>query len=91
MKPRAVPNLDEGNFIEATEQTHILQIAEHKYGKPILAVWCTREMRLGEVAKLTFYRRCKQAASRLSSACHSISVYSAHTDVGACRRIEEND
>ena len=41
---------DEGNFIEATDDTPYLQIGEHKYGKPILDRVVHPEMRLGEVA-----------------------------------------
>ena len=43
---------DEGNFIEATEDTPFLQIGEHKYGKPILDRVAQADMRLGEAAKL---------------------------------------
>ena len=42
----------EGNFIEATEDTPYLQIGEHKYGKPILDRVARSDMRLGEAAKL---------------------------------------
>src|SRR5215468_7481255 len=34
--PRLFQIYDEGNFIEATDDTPYLQIGEHKYGKPIL-------------------------------------------------------
>ena len=50
--PRLFQIYDEGNFIEATDDTPYLQIGEHKYGKPILDRVVHPEMRLGEVAKL---------------------------------------
>src|SRR5262249_40971674 len=50
--PRLSQIYDEGNFIEATDDTPYLQIGEHKYGKPILDRVVHPEMRLGEVAKL---------------------------------------
>src|SRR5262249_60905851 len=34
--PRLFQIYDEGNFIEATDDTPYLQIDEHKYGKPML-------------------------------------------------------
>ena len=50
--PRLFQIYDEGNFIEATDDTPYLPIGEHKYGKPILDRVVHPEMRLGEIAKL---------------------------------------
>src|SRR5215472_14586658 len=44
--PRLFQIYDEGNFIEATDDTPYLQIGEHKYGKPILDRVVHPEMRL---------------------------------------------
>src|SRR5262249_61301476 len=49
--PRLFQIYDEGNFIEATDDTPYLQIGEHKDGKPILDRVVHPEMRLGEVGK----------------------------------------
>ena len=51
-RPRLFQIYQEGNFIEATEDTPYLQIGEHKYGKPILDRVARADMRLGEAAKL---------------------------------------
>ena len=51
-RPRLFQIYQEGNFIEATEDTPYLQIGEHKYGKPILDRVARSDMRLGEAAKL---------------------------------------
>ena len=51
-RPRLFQIYQEGNFIEATEDTPYLQIGEHKYGKPILDRVARCDMRLGEAAKL---------------------------------------
>lgn len=42
----------EGNFIECSDDTHFLQIGEHKYGKPILDRAITPEMDLYDALKL---------------------------------------
>ena len=51
-RPRLFQIYNEGNFIEATDDTPFLQIGEHKYGKPILDRVARSNMRLGEAAKL---------------------------------------
>lgn len=42
----------QGNFIECSEDTHFLQIGEHKYGKPILDRAVSAEMDLYDALKL---------------------------------------
>jgi putative proteasome-type protease len=42
----------QGNFIECSEETHFLQIGEHKYGKPILDRAIAANMDLYEALKL---------------------------------------
>jgi putative proteasome-type protease len=51
-EPRLFQVYQEGNFIEATDDTPYFQIGEHKYGKPILDRVAQPTMRLGEAAKL---------------------------------------
>ena len=42
----------QGNFIQCSEDTHFLQIGEHKYGKPILDRGITGDMDLYDALKL---------------------------------------
>jgi putative proteasome-type protease len=42
----------EGNFIECSEETHFLQVGEHKYGKPILDRAIAPDMDLYDALKL---------------------------------------
>lgn len=42
----------QGNFIQCSEDTHFLQIGEHKYGKPILDRGITAEIDLYDALKL---------------------------------------
>src|SRR5262249_21646604 len=64
---------DEGNFIEATDDTPYLQIGEHKYGKPILDRVVHPEMRLVRSLSLFCYRSMQRCAPTFQSACQSIS------------------
>ncbi len=50
--PRLFQVYAEGNFIEATKDTHFLQIGEHKYGKPILDRVARPGLGMGDAAKL---------------------------------------
>ena len=51
-KPRLFQIYSAGNFIEASPDTPFFQIGEHKYGKPILDRVASKEMRLGDAAKM---------------------------------------
>ena len=91
--PRLFQIYDEGNFIEATDDTPYLQIGEHKYGKPILDRVVHPEMRLGEVAKLILLSFDATLRSNLSVGLPiDLLLYERDTlDVRRVRRIDEND
>src|SRR5215813_944371 len=91
--PRLFQIYDEGNFIEATDDTPYLQIGEHKYGKPILDRVVHPEMRLGEVAKLILLSFDATLRSNLSVGMPiDLLLYERDTlDVRRVRRIDEND
>ncbi len=91
--PRLFQIYDEGNFIEATDDTPYLQIGEHKYGKPILDRVVHPEMRLGEVAKLILLSFDATLRSDLSVGMPiDLLLYERDTlDVRRVRRIDEND
>src|SRR5262249_13154149 len=91
--PRLFQIYDEGNFIEATDETPYLQIGEHKYGKPILDRVVHPEMRLGEVAKLILLSFDATLRSNLSVGMPiDLLLYERDTlDVRRVRRIDEND
>lgn len=71
--PRLFQIYDEGNFIEATDDTPYLQIGEHKYGKPISTVWCTPKCGLVRSLSSFCYRSMQRCAPTFQSACQSIS------------------
>jgi putative proteasome-type protease len=84
--PRLFQIYNEGNFIEATDDTPYLQIGEHKYGKPILDRVLHPEMRLGEVAKLILL------SFDAIGMPIDLLLYERDTlDVRRVRRIDEND
>ncbi len=56
----------EGNFIEATEDTPFLQIGEHKYGKPILDRVVTPDLGLAEARKAVLLSMDSTLRSNLS-------------------------
>ena len=56
----------EGNFIEATEDTPFLQIGEHKYGKPILDRVVTPDTSLGDAQKAVLLSMDSTLRSNLS-------------------------
>ena len=91
--PRLFQIYDEGNFIEATDDTPYLQIGEHKYGKPILDRVVHPEMRLGEVAKLILLSFDATLRSNLSVGMPiDLLLYERDTlDVRRVRRIDEDD
>jgi putative proteasome-type protease len=91
--PRLFQIYDEGNFIEATDDTPYLQIGEHKYGKPILDRVVHPEMRLGEVAKLILLSFDATLRSNLLVGMPiDLLLYERDTlDVRRVRRIDEND
>jgi putative proteasome-type protease len=91
--PRLFQIYDEGNFIEATDDTPYLQIGEHKYGKPILDRVVHPEMRLGEVVKLILLSFDATLRSNLSVGMPiDLLLYERDTlDVRRVRRIDEND
>ncbi len=94
--PRLFQIYDEGNFIEATDDTPYLQIGEHKYGKPILDRVVHPEMRLGEVAKLILLSFLSFDATLRSDLSVGMPIdlllYERDTlDVRRVRRIDEND
>jgi putative proteasome-type protease len=91
--PRLFQIYDEGNFIEATDDTPYLQIGEHKYGKPILDRVLHPEMRLGEVAKLILLSFDATLRSNLSVGMPiDLLLYERDTlDVRRVQRIDENN
>jgi putative proteasome-type protease len=91
--PRLFQIYNEGNFIEATDDTPYLQIGEHKYGKPILDRVLHPEMRLSEVAKLILLSFDATLRSNLSVGMPiDLLLYERDTlDVRRVRRIDEND
>jgi putative proteasome-type protease len=91
--PRLFQIYDEGNFIEATDDTPYLQIGEHKYGKPIFDRVVHPEMRLGEAAKLILLSFDATLRSNLSVGMPiDLLLYECDTlDVRRVRRIDEND
>src|SRR5262245_62559279 len=67
--PRLFQIYDEGNFIEATDDTPYLQIGEHKYGKPIFARLVHPELGLGWTAKLFLLLSIEKMRYNVSVAC----------------------
>ena len=91
--PRLFQIYNEGNFIEATQDTPYFQIGEHKYGKPILDRVAVAQMRTGEAAKLVLLSFDSTLRSNLSVGMPiDLLIYRCDTyKIGEQRRIEEND
>jgi putative proteasome-type protease len=92
-KPRLFQVYQEGNFIEATNDTSYFQIGEHKYGKPILDRVAKADMRMGVAAKLLLISFDSTLRSNLSVGM-PIDLLIYRTDeleVRERRRIEEKD
>ena len=92
-RPRLFQIYNEGNFIEATEETPYFQIGEHKYGKPIIDRVARRDMRMGEAAKLLLLSFDSTVRSNLSVGLPiDLLIYRADAlQVGERRRIGEDD
>ncbi len=91
--PRLFQIYNEGNFIEASDETPFFQIGEHKYGKPILDRVATAQMRMGEAAKLLLLSFDSTLRSNLSVGM-PIDMLIYRTDrfrVDRQERIEQND
>jgi len=91
--PRLFQIYNEGNFIEATDDTPFFQIGEHKYGKPILDRVAEPHMRMGEAAKLVLLSFDSTLRSNLSVGM-PIDMMIYRTDdleVRDSSRIESND
>jgi len=91
--PRLFQIYNEGNFIEATQDTPFFQIGEHKYGKPILDRVATPDMRMGDAAKLLLISFDSTIRSNLSVGM-PIDMLIYRTDtyfVGEERRIAADD
>lgn len=84
---------DEGNFIEAGDDTPFFQIGEHKYGKPILDRVAVPEMRMGDAAKLLLISFDSTLRSNLSVGLPiDILIYRKDTwHIGEQRRIGADD
>jgi len=91
--PRLFQIYDEGNFIEAGDDTPFFQIGEHKYGKPILDRVAVPEMRMGDAAKLLLISFDSTLRSNLSVGLPiDILIYRTDTwHVGEQRRIGIDD
>ncbi len=92
-RPRLFQIYNEGNFIEAGEETPYFQIGEHKYGKPILDRVAMPEMRMGQAAKLLLLSFDSTLRSNLSVGMPiDLLIYRTDTlRVGERRRIGEDD
>ncbi len=92
-EPRLFQIYNEGNFIEATDDTPFFQIGEHKYGKPILDRVAESHMRMGEAAKLVLLSFDSTLRSNLSVGMPiDLMIYRNGTfEVNDSRRIEQND
>lgn len=84
---------NEGNFIEATDDTPFFQIGEHKYGKPILDRVTKKDMRLGDAAKLVLISFDSTLRSNLSVGMPiDLLIYQAGTlKVRTKQRIEQDN
>src|SRR5262249_36641107 len=84
--PRLFQIYDEGNFIEATDDTPYLQIGEHKYGSRFSTVWCTPKCGLLRSLSSFCYRSMQRCAPTFQSACQSISccMSATHWMCDAC-------
>ncbi|GIL00287.1 MAG: peptidase [Alphaproteobacteria bacterium] len=91
--PRLFQIYNEGNFIEATQDTPFFQIGEHKYGKPILDRVAVAEMRMGDAAKLLLISFDSTLRSNLSVGMPiDMLIYRTDTyEVGEERRIGADD
>lgn len=92
-KPRMFRLYQEGNFIEATEDTPFLQIGEHKYGKPILDRVVTPETSLADGQKAVLLSMDSTLRSNLSV---GMPLDMAIIKTDACKvhelkRIEQDD
>ncbi len=92
-EPRLFQIYNEGNFIEAGDETPFLQIGEHKYGKPILDRVAHPGMGLGEAAKLLLLSFDSTLRSNLSVGMPvDMLIYRAGSLVAQeLRRIEQDD
>ena len=83
----------EGNFIEATEDTPFLQIGEHKYGKPILDRVVTPDTTLADAQKAVLLSMDSTLRSNLSVGMPlDLAVIEKDSfAVGLRRRIEAGD
>ena len=83
----------EGNFIEATEDTPFLQIGEHKYGKPILDRVVTPDTSLADAQKAVLLSMDSTLRSNLSVGMPlDLAVIGKDSfEVGTRRRIEAGD
>ena len=91
--PRLFQVYAEGNFIEATKDTHFLQIGEHKYGKPILDRVARPALTMGDAAKLILLSFDSTLRSNLSVGMPiDLLLYRRDTwRVAEQRRIEADD
>ena len=92
-EPRLFQIYNEGNFIEATDDTPYFQIGEHKYGKPILDRVAVAPMRMGEAAKLLLLSFDSTLRSNLSVGMPiDLLIYRKDAfKIGEKQRIEEAD
>lgn len=92
-EPRLFQIYNEGNFIEATDDTPYFQVGEHKYGKPILDRVAVATMRMGEAAKLLLLSFDSTLRSNLSVGMPiDLLIYRRDTfEIGERRRIGEAD
>jgi len=85
-EPRLFQIYDEGNFIEATDDTPYLQIGEQSMVSRFSTAWCTPKCGLARSLSSFCYRSMQRCARTFQSACQSISccMSATHWICDAC-------